>query len=96
MKFQKSTLKSLVVPNEEVWDCAYDFWDTRYETAFPIWEQKYQEFKKDVQKEVNYLVKEFECKKSADSYARATTLALVFLTLPNCTLSSSMMISLRK
>jgi len=25
------------------------------------------------QKEVNYLVKEFECKKAADSYARATT-----------------------
>ena len=69
----KVNLKSLVVPNEEVWDCAYDYWDTRYETAFPIWEQKYQEFKKDVQKEVNYLVKEFECKKSADSYARATT-----------------------
>ena len=30
-------------------------------------------FKRSAQKEVNYLVKEFECKKSADSYARATT-----------------------
>ena len=69
----KVNLKSLVVPNEEVWDCAYDFWETRYESALHIWEQKYAEFKKDVQKEVNYLVKEFECKKSADSYARATT-----------------------
>ena len=31
------------------------------------------EFKKSAQKEVNYLVKEFECRKSADAYARATT-----------------------
>ena len=29
-------------------------------------------FKKSAQKEVNYLVKEFECKKAADSYARAS------------------------
>jgi len=33
----------------------------------------YKKFKKSAQKEVNYLVKEFECKKAADSYARATT-----------------------
>ena len=30
-------------------------------------------FKRSAQKEVNYLVKEFECKKSAGTYARATT-----------------------
>mgnify|MGYP003325399839 CR=1 FL=1 len=30
-------------------------------------------FKKSAQKEVNYLVKEFECRKSADAYARAGT-----------------------
>ena len=30
-------------------------------------------FKKEAQKEVNYLVKEFEMKKSAGAYARATT-----------------------
>jgi hypothetical protein len=33
----------------------------------------YVKFKKSAQKEVNYLIKEFECKKAADSYARATT-----------------------
>ena len=33
---------------------------------------RFKEFKKSAQKEVNYLVKEFECRKSADSYARAT------------------------
>ena len=41
--------------------------------VFQFGNRSIQEFKKDVQKEVNYLVKEFECKKSADSYARATT-----------------------
>tara|TARA_B100000902_G_scaffold279721_1_gene265548 strand:- start:441 stop:2663 length:2223 start_codon:yes stop_codon:yes gene_type:complete len=35
-------------------------------------EQAYQKYRKEAQKEVNYLVKEFECKKAADSYARAT------------------------
>lgn len=34
---------------------------------------KYNEFKKSANKEVNYLVKEFEMRKSADAYARATT-----------------------
>jgi len=34
---------------------------------------EFNKFKKDAQKEVNYLVKEFECKKSAAAYARATT-----------------------
>jgi len=33
----------------------------------------FRKFKVSAQKEVNYLVKEFECKKAADSYARATT-----------------------
>ena len=35
-------------------------------------EEDYNKFKKSAQKEVNYLVKEFECKKSASAYARAT------------------------
>ena len=33
----------------------------------------YREYKRESVKEVNYLVKEFECRKSADAYARATT-----------------------
>ena len=34
---------------------------------------EYEQFKRDAQKEVNYLVKEFEMKKSASAYARAAT-----------------------
>ena len=40
----------------------------RYENV----DAAYREFRKSSQKEVNYLVKEFECKKSADAYARAS------------------------
>jgi hypothetical protein len=36
-------------------------------------DNEYQKFKKSAQKEVNYLVKEFECKKSADAYSRSFT-----------------------
>ena len=35
-------------------------------------DNNYKKFKISMQKEVNYLVKEFECKKAADGYARAT------------------------
>ena len=40
---------------------------------FAYADQEYIKFKRDAQKEVNYLVKEFECRKSASAYARATT-----------------------
>jgi hypothetical protein len=39
--------------------------------AYAEVDQKYNEFRKQSHKEVNYLVKEFECRKSADAYARA-------------------------
>ena len=37
------------------------------------YEESFKKFRKDIQPEVNYMVKEFECKKSADAYSRATT-----------------------
>ena len=36
-------------------------------------DSEFKKFKASAQKEVNYLVKEFECRKAADSYARAST-----------------------
>jgi hypothetical protein len=45
----------------------------------PLWslyknvDLEFQKFKNSAQKEVNYLVKEFECRKAADSYSRAST-----------------------
>ena len=55
------------------WTTLHDWIDSqayeaeRYEEV----DSKYLEFRKQSQKEVNYLVKEFECRKSADAYARA-------------------------
>lgn len=48
-------------------DSAYDRGGTRVEMSY----NKYVEYKKSAQKSVNYLVKQFEMKKSADQYARA-------------------------
>jgi hypothetical protein len=36
-------------------------------------DSEFKKFKTSAQKEVNYLVKEFECRKAADQYARAST-----------------------
>ena len=43
------------------------------EKLFESVDVEFRKFKSSAQKEVNYLVKEFECRKAADSYARATT-----------------------
>jgi len=40
---------------------------------FGVVDKEFREFRRSAQKEVNYLVKEFECRKAADSYARAST-----------------------
>ena len=43
------------------------------EKLFENVDQQFKKFKVSAQKEINYLVKEFECRKAADSYARAST-----------------------
>ena len=43
------------------------------ENRFEKSDNEYVKFKRNAQKEVNYLVKEFECRKSASAYARAAT-----------------------
>lgn len=56
------------------------FYDNNPENAdyfinnlFGVYDKKYAEFKRNIQSEVNYMVKEFECKKSAAAYSRAST-----------------------
>ena len=43
------------------------------EDMFADVDADYKKFKNEAKKEVSYLVKEFECKKAADAYARAAT-----------------------
>ena len=41
-------------------------------SLFKVVDENFKKFKLSAQKEVSYLVKEFECRKAADSYARAS------------------------
>ena len=79
LELPKLDLKHIVVPNSEIhsrfseWDEFLEVHDLSEEDIFGRADNEFKDFKKSAQKEVNYLVKEFECKKAADSYARATT-----------------------
>jgi hypothetical protein len=73
-------LSKIIVPNSEIHSKCDDAWNELIEHVdfdkghiFGEVDKRYSEFKKSAQKEVNYLVKEFECRKAADSYARAST-----------------------
>ena len=73
-------LDKVIVPNSEIHTRCKESWsgflqdrDWKYEDVFGGVDSDYVAFKRSAQKEVNYLVKEFECRKAADSYARATT-----------------------
>ena len=70
-------LETFVVDNETIHDQISEYFNTIESGAtVPIFDNpdsEFNKFKKSAQKEVNYLVKEFECKKSADAYARAFT-----------------------
>jgi len=70
-------LKYIIAENSEVHrDIDAWFNHQRNKCSVNIFERSDEEFvkfKRNAQKEVNYLVKEFECRKAADSYARATT-----------------------
>ena len=79
IEIPKIDLKRIIVSNSEVhsrfgeWDEWMQEHQVLEEDIFGSVDKEFLKFKKSAQKEVNYLVKEFECKKAADSYARATT-----------------------
>ena len=68
VEIPKVNLKQIIVNNAEVHNKCKESGE-----IFGAVDKEYREFKRSAQKEVNYLVKEFECRKAADSYARATT-----------------------
>jgi len=74
LEIQDIDLSAVIVPNNQIHDLFKLYWPAYEEDGFfEFIDQKYVEFKKSAQKEVSYLVKEFECKKSASAYARAST-----------------------
>ena len=77
LEFPETYIDKIIVSNAKVhkyldtWhigkSCHYDVQESHKES-----DKLYKEYKSESIKEVNYLVKEFECKKSADAYSRAT------------------------
>ena len=72
-------LSRLIASNSEIHDALNQSWEEQMLPIsdevivdFSFVDEEYQEFKTSAKKEVNYLVKEFECRKSADSYARSS------------------------
>ena len=72
IELPKVNLDTVVAKNQDVHDYIDENWIIRDENAFEKADLNFTQFKRSAQKEVNYLVKEFECKKAADSYARAS------------------------
>ena len=80
VEIPKLNVKQIIVDNVEIHNRCKESWESylnhnEYESSeiFGEADKEFREFKRSAQKEVNYLVKEFECRKAADSYARATT-----------------------
>ena len=80
LELPKLDLDKVIVPNSEIHAKCKESWDSyltncgyTHQEIFGEVDKKFVEFKRSAQKEVNYLVKEFECRKAADSYARAST-----------------------
>jgi hypothetical protein len=80
LELPKLDLKKVIVPNADIHSNCKNSWSSYledrgygYGNVFGEVDKQFVEFKRSAQKEVNYLVKEFECRKAADSYARATT-----------------------
>ena len=82
VELPKVNLDTVIAKNEEVHKEINSFFKFQEEQIVKLPEpykpylsvdKQFVEFKRSAQKEVNYLVKEFECRKAADSYARSTT-----------------------
>jgi hypothetical protein len=82
VEIPKLNIKQIIVSNTEIHNQCKQSWASYSDTndsiemfglTFGEVDKDFREFKRSAQKEVNYLVKEFECRKAADSYARATT-----------------------
>ena len=75
-------LDTVIAKNKDIHECINTFFAKQQErygesgydgSIFALVDVDYKEFKNSAQKEVNYLVKEFECRKAADAYSRAST-----------------------
>jgi len=72
----KINLDNVIISSTEIHSLINDWWkvtsDEHQLNSFSFVDKGYHDYKKSAQKEVNYLVKEFESKKAADAYFRSS------------------------
>ena len=78
IEIPKVDLDKVIVSNFEIHQEIDESWNEQQKTIptmslFTETDEQYDKFKNDAKKEVSYLVKEFECRKSASAYARSAT-----------------------
>jgi hypothetical protein len=76
VELPKMNLETMVISNEYIHNKAKEFYTNNsgwIRDGYDVACKEYNTYKKSAEKEVSYLVKEFECKKSADQYARSST-----------------------
>jgi hypothetical protein len=76
VELPKLNLDEVIVTNDKIHTECKLFWEKEIyihndNKIFDEIDKEYVEFKRSAQKEVNYLVKEFECRKAADNYSRS-------------------------
>jgi hypothetical protein len=77
LELPKLNMDSVIISNQIIHETCKETWQNQIYVQdnadiFANVDTDYVNFKRSAQKEVNYLVKEFECRKAADSYARAS------------------------
>jgi len=73
LKIPKIDLSEIVIDSKKVHSLCNKYWSTHNKDEdFLTVDSDYIQFKNSSKKEVNYLVKEFQCKKAAESYSRAS------------------------
>ena len=75
VELPKMNLETMIIPNNFIHYKAKEHYasvGSWVRDAYDIACKEYNTYKKSAEKEVSYLVKEFECKKSADQYARSS------------------------
>jgi hypothetical protein len=73
IEIPKLNLDTVIIKNKEIHDCITQKWESFDDEVFTYVDSEYNKFKYNSKKEVSYLIKEFECKKSADQYSRSIT-----------------------
>ncbi len=80
VEIPKLNLGGIIIQNSKIHEEISNYWNYfleennfSYNQVFYEVDEDYNKFKNSAQTEVNYLVKEFERRKSADAYARAST-----------------------